>query len=113
MQANDKHYLFPNIHNMLLKHTGLFYIVERVKDLAGLHSLYLTGSLAKGLETPIIDLLVAGNQMDVKELYKAISEVEKYIGSRVRYMIVDAKEINQLLTSYPEAMLLWAQYFDQ
>ncbi len=106
-KANNKHSLFPDIHSMLLKHTGIYYIVERVKDLAGLHSIYLTGHLARGKETPIIDILVAGKQIDVNKLYEAISVVEKFIGRRVRYMVVDAKETNQLLTSYPEAMLMW------
>ena len=61
-QANTRHPMFSDIHNILLKYTGIDQIIDTVvKRLGNVQSVYLTGSFAKGLESNIIDIILIGD----------------------------------------------------
>ncbi len=107
-QANNKHPLYSDIHNLLLKHTGIDHVIDRVIcKLGGLSHAYLVGQFARGKDDPVIDLLLIGNKIDMDYLYEVIEKTEKHISRRIRYMIAVPEEAPELLESYPEALLLW------
>ena len=109
-QANAKHPLFNDLHSILLKHTGIYHVIDRVVcRLGGLQCAYLTGDLARGINNPVIDLLLVGDDIDNEYLYSIIEKAEKHINRRIRYFIVLPQEANLLLKGYPEALLLWKQ----
>ncbi len=61
-QANTSHPLFNDIHNIILKYTGIDQILESVIErLGNVNSVYLVGSLAKGLDTKVIDIILVGD----------------------------------------------------
>lgn len=61
-KANIKHPMFGDIQNILMKYTGLDQIVEQViSKLGNVESVYLVGQLAKGLDSPTIELIIVGN----------------------------------------------------
>jgi predicted nucleotidyltransferase len=107
-QANCKHPLFSNIHNLLLKHTGIDRIVENVvSKLGGLHRAYVVGSFARGIDNPVIDLLLTGNDIDTNFLLKLIEKAEGMIDRKIRFVIISPEETEKYLGIYPEALLLW------
>jgi predicted nucleotidyltransferase len=107
-RANTKHPLFADIHSLLLKHTGIDHVIERVvSKLGGLDSAYLTGSFAKGLDGPVIDILMVGNEVDRVFLLKLIEKAEALIHRKIRYVIVTPEEKPGHLKNCPEAFLLW------
>ncbi len=107
-QANDEHPLYQDIHNILLKHTGIDHVIDKVIcNLGGLTHAYLVGQFARGKDNPVIDLLLIGSEIDMDYLYNIIEKTEKYISRRIRYMIAEPAEAPGLLKSYPEALLLW------
>ena len=109
-QANRKHPLFSDIHQLLLKHTGIDHIVENVvTNLGGLHSAYVTGSFARGHDNPVIDLLLVGHDIDIQYLEQMAKKAEKIIKRSIRYSIVNREETAAKLRDYPEALLLWKQ----
>ena len=109
-QANRKHPLFSDIHQLLLKHTGIDHIVENVvTNLGGLHSAYVTGSFARGRDNPVIDLLLVGSDIDIQYLEQMAKKAEKIIKRSIRYSIVNREETTAKLRDYPEALLLWKQ----
>lgn len=109
-KANTKHPLFSDIHNILLKHTGLDHIVSKVIcRLGGIRNAYLVGHFAHGQDNPVIDLLLVGENIDMEYLYHVIRKAEKFIQRRIRYMTVNPEETPRLLKSYPEALLLWRE----
>ncbi len=113
-QANQKHPLFCDIHKILLKHTGIDHLVEKVvSGLGGLSSAYVTGHFARGQDHPVIDLLLVGSGIDQAYLMKLVEKAEKFISRRVRYIIATREEALQLLKDYPEALLLWDQDGDE
>ena len=59
-QANITHPLFKDIHNIILKDSGLDKVIEKVIERIGkLVCVYLTGDIARGLDSQIIELNIA------------------------------------------------------
>lgn len=80
------HPLFPDIHSILLKYTGIDQIVERVINrLGNLEEVYLVGELGKGNDSPIIDLIFVG-EIDKITLTEYIDRSEAFIHKKIRYV---------------------------
>jgi len=109
-QANRHHPLFPDIHKLLLKHTGIDHVVENVvTNLGGLHSAYVTGSFARGHDNQVIELLLVGNEIDQEYLLQLVDKAERIISRRIHYNIISFEEIADLRKENPEVLLLWKQ----
>jgi len=110
-QANTKHPLFGEIHNIMMKHVGLDRIVETVvKRLGKVQVVYLAGSFAAGIDSPIIDLIFIGN-IDINYLVKLIDKAERMIHRKIRYLIYEPEKADQIDWSHfgQEPLLLWNQ----
>jgi len=110
-QANVQHPLFNEIHNILLKHIGLDKVVENVVERLGdVDEVYLVGEFSKGLDSQVIDLIFIG-EIDKSYLINLIDKVEKMIKRKVRYLIYQKTESEEIEwnTFDPEPLLLWAR----
>lgn len=101
-RANIRHPMFSDIQNILMKYTGLDKIVEQViEKLGNLEAVYLVGELAKGLDSPIIDLIFVGD-INKNYLINLIEKTEKLIQKKVRFIVFSSTEFeaekNGLLT---------------
>jgi len=91
-KANTQHPLFKDIHNILLKYTGLDKITEQViSRLGNIEAVYLVGDLARGLDSPIIDLIFVGD-IDKNYLIKLTEKAENVIHKKVRFVIFNTNE---------------------
>jgi hypothetical protein len=94
-KANTKHPMFSDIQNILMKYTGLDKIAEQViSKLGDIDAVYLVGELAKGLDSPIIDLVFVGN-INKTYLLNLTEKAEKLIHKKVRFVTFTAKEFAQ------------------
>ena len=109
-QANTSHPLYNDIHNIVLKHIGIDAIIENVVHRLGdVQQVYLSGDLAKGKNSSIIDLLFVG-KVDHNYLIELIAKVEKIIGKKLRYIIYSKDEFNNIdIQQEQEPLLLWAR----
>ena len=108
--ANTKHPLFEEIHNILLKHIGIDRLIEGVvKRLGAVEKVYLSGQFARGLDSPIIDILLIG-KIDQAYLIRLIERIEPVIKRKVRYLIYQREEYTDelLITFDPKPVLLWS-----
>ncbi len=106
-QANKKHPLFKEVHNIVLKHLGFDKIIENVVERLGdVEKVFVSGAFAKGMDSSIIDLVFIG-QVNKIYLIDLIEKVEKLISRKVRYVIFD-KEEEHLLESNMHPLLLWS-----
>jgi len=109
-RANIQHPLFPEIHNLLLKHIGFDQIIEKVvKNLGDIEQVFLVGKFAKGIDTQIIDLIFVGEGVNKNYLTELIEKVEKLIKRKVRYLVFTSSEMQQYLMKRPttDFLLLW------
>jgi len=108
-RANTQHPLFQEIHNILRKHIGLDHIIENVvKRLGQVMAVYLTGTFARGIDGPIVDLILVG-KVDKGYLVKLIEKSETLIGRKIRYVLFEPEEwTEQQLTLFqPEPFLIY------
>lgn len=108
--ANKSHPLFKEVHNIILKYIGFDKIIENVIERLGdVEKVYVSGAFAKGLDSPIIDLIFIGD-VNKSYLIELIDKVEKLISRKIRYVIF--KEEEQHLLEWGktdlEPLILWS-----
>ncbi|MFH1119623.1 MAG: ArsR family transcriptional regulator [Bacteroidota bacterium] len=106
--ANRKHPLFGDIHNILMKYTGIDRVVENVlHQLGGLKQAWLIGDFARGRDSRIIDLLLVGENINTEYLIGLIEKAEKHIDRKIRYLVLQPGEEVTILPHYTERLLLF------
>jgi predicted nucleotidyltransferase len=112
-RANVEHPLFGEIHQLLLKHTGIHQLMEsitsKISRIGDVTAAYLTGSFARGADSPVIDILLVGSEIDRSYLANLVEKAETFIHRKIRYVIVSTEEKEAYMTECPEALLLWEQ----
>lgn len=107
-QANTRHPLFSDIHNILMKYTGIDRVVENVlQQLGGLKYAWLIGDVARGRDSHVIDLLLVGENINTAYLLNLITKAEELIGRKIRYLLLLPSETAELKSMYPEKLLLF------
>ncbi|MEK9601454.1 MAG: ArsR family transcriptional regulator [Bacteroidota bacterium] len=110
-QADTNHPLFNDIHNILLKFTGLDKVIEKViENLGELQHVFLVGRLAKGLSSDVIDLVFVGN-IDKNYLFDVVQKVEANLDKKIRFVSYLDSEYTESKFSkdYPDYLLLWSR----
>ena len=110
-QANSKHPLFGDIHNIIMKEAGIDRVIEKVIHRIGnLICVYLTGDFARGKDSPVIDLILVGENIDREYLARKVVQAEELVGRKVSYVVLHPDEAdNHLLKVKPADLLpLWS-----
>jgi hypothetical protein len=110
-QANTRHPLFKELHNILLKYVGLDQIIENVIERLGeVQKVFLVGDFSKGLDSEIIDLIFIGD-VDKGYLLQLVDKVEGLIHRKIRYLIYSEAEATTIdWAKYnPLPLLLWSR----
>jgi hypothetical protein len=110
-QANTKHPLFKDIHNIIKKYVGIDQIIENVVERLGdVEEVFLSGGFAKGLDSNVIDLVFVGD-IDRSYLSELVGKVENLIERKVRYVIFNKIEFEKTHTEKEinAFLLLWAK----
>lgn len=109
-QANKKHPLFGDIHNIILKDTGIDRVIEKVISRIGkLSAVYLTGDFAKGKDSPVINLIIVGRDIDRGYLARKVMQAEEMVVRKVSFIVLEPAEAElYLLQLNPsELLVLW------
>ncbi|MDG1045750.1 MAG: winged helix-turn-helix domain-containing protein [Bacteroidia bacterium] len=110
-QADLNHPLFNDIHNILLKFTGLDKVIEKIiENLGELQHVFLVGQLAKGLSSDVIDLVFVGD-IDRNYLFSVVQKVESNLDKKIRFVSYLDSEYTEskLSKDYPDYLLLWSK----
>ncbi|MCK9421333.1 MAG: ArsR family transcriptional regulator [Bacteroidales bacterium] len=106
--ANIGHPLYSDIHNILRKHLGLDRIVEQVVDKFGnVSRAYMVGDLAAGLDSPTIDLVLVGKNINLEFLEKYLRKAESLIKRDIHCAVLKENEEKSYLRDYPATLLIW------
>lgn len=105
--ANKKHPLFNEIHNIIIKETGIDRVIEKVIHRIGkLQCVYLTGDLAHGRDSSVIDLILVGTGLDREYLSRKVEQAEELVGRKVKYLILKTEEADDYLKEFRPGDLL-------
>jgi len=107
--ANSNHPLFDDIHRILLKFVGIDQIIEKITSQIGeLQAAYLIGKFATGNDSPIIDMILVGNNLDRNYIDSLISKAENFISRKVKYIILNPEEMIRIFNNKPVLLIWWA-----
>ncbi len=110
-RANTSYPLFDEIHQILRKTIGLDTVIQTVVErLGNLEKVYLVGEFARGLDSPIIDLVFVG---DVQKSYllELVDKAERLVHRKIRYVIYSGPEFDKdpsPLGLADHSLLLWS-----
>jgi hypothetical protein len=110
--VNTKHPLFLDIKSILMKMTGLEYVVDYVLQRIGdLDKVYLVGNLSQGKDTQIIDLVLVGDNLNKMFLLEQIEKAEKKIGKKIRFVhyCKGEFELNKIKEPGMHPLLIWSR----
>jgi len=109
-QANCRHPLYPDIHRIILKETGIDRVIDKVINRLGeLKCIYLTGNFARGIDSQLIELIIVGRNIDSEYLSRKISRTEEIVQRKVKYIVLDPNEAEESLKQHQASDLfpLW------
>jgi len=106
-QANNKHPLYDDIHNLILKETGIDRVIEKViHRLGDLKSVYLTGDFARGRASQVMELIRIGRDIDREYLARKTQQAEEMVNRKVTCIVLNPEEADNYLKYYKPSDLL-------
>jgi hypothetical protein len=106
-QANPSHPLYSDIHNLILKETGIDKVIEKVIHRIGkLEFVYLTGDFAQGKDSPVIELILVGAEIDREYLARKIVQAEELVGRKVSSVVLEPNEAEEYFLKLKPGNLL-------
>ena len=106
-QANRDHPLFGDIHSIIIKEAGIDRVIDKViHRLGNLICIYLTGDFARGKDSPVIDLILVGENIDREYLARKVVQAEEMVGRKVSYVVLHPDEAESHLLRVKPADLL-------
>lgn len=112
-KANDGHPLFSELRSIVMKHVGVDRIIENIVDRLGdVKRVYLTGDLARGMATGVIDLVIIGD-VDRGYLSQLVDKAEKLLDHKIRYLVYSNAEEGQFDVNPTQALLIWRHEGDE
>ena len=110
-KANIDHPLFKDINRIILKMVGVEYVMDYILQRVGnLEQVYLTGQLASGQNSDIIDLILVGKNLNRAFLLEQIEKAEKKINKKIRHIVYLPEEFDEskLKDLGAKPLLLWS-----
>ncbi|MBU0484985.1 MAG: winged helix-turn-helix domain-containing protein [Proteobacteria bacterium] len=108
-RANQQHPLFSELNSMVRKALGMDRIIDSIVERLGdLESAYLIDDYAEGKDTGLIDLILVGD-IDQVNLTDLVAKTEKYIGRKIRTLILGRAEFDSMSRVFGDRpmLLLW------
>jgi hypothetical protein len=106
-RANPDHPLFNDIHSIIMKETGIDRVIDKVIQRLGKHvSVYLTGDFAKGKDSPVIELILIGSDIDLEYLDRKMIQAEELVGRKVSCIVLEPCNAEDYLKEMKPSELL-------
>lgn len=106
-RVNDKHPLYNDIHSIVRKYFGLDVIVDWIANrLGNLKAVYLTGDIAKGRDSDLIDIVLIG-EIDRVYLLELVQKAEQIIQRKIRFLIFNENEFESYSAKSTSLLLMW------
>ena len=106
-QANKNHPLYRDIHNIILKETGIDMVIEKIIHRMGnLLSVYLIGDFAQGIDSGEIELILVGDNIDIEYLDRKVHQAEKMVGRKVNYRLLGSSDADNHLSAFKTTEIL-------
>lgn len=108
-QANPDHPLYTDLRNIMRKSLGIEQILHLiVGQLADLEAAFITGSMANGIESDTIELVLLNAKEADKSLDRLIETTEKIIKREIICFSMTKQQMKYLLKDKPK-VTIWSK----
>jgi predicted nucleotidyltransferase len=109
-QANISHPLFREINSIVRKSVGLDQMIEKiVKRIGGVRRAYITGELARGLDTREVDLAIIVDDYDKEYLSHLITKVQELVKRKINCILLKEEEEPVYIGKAENKLLIWEE----
>jgi predicted transcriptional regulator len=108
-QANTKHTLFPELHNLVKKYLGIDQLIDNVVSKMGtIEVAFITGDYASGIDSGIIDLVIVG-KIERDFLQHLLDKAEEMIKRKIRVLVLSQEDLVRLKDrlNVEKALVIW------
>ena len=106
--VNKSHPLFKDVNQIVRKYLGIDIIIENIiKGLGKPAKIFLTGELAEGRNSDIVDVILVGS-ISKNYLTEVIEKTEKLIERKIRYIAYTEKEFSERRQDKKQ-LLIWSK----
>ena len=106
--VNKSHPLFKDVNQIVRKYLGLDIIIENIiKGLGEPSKIFLTGDLAEGRNSDIVDIILVGI-INKNYLTEIVEKTEKLIERKIRYIAYTEKEFSERRQTKNQ-LLIWSK----
>ena len=106
-KANIKHPLYKDINNIIKNVVGIDKLIEKIiSQIGNLEKAYITGDLAKGMDSQIIDLVLIGKDLDTSYIEQLIKKTEEVLERKIRNLILTEHQMADYFKNKP-VLLIW------
>lgn len=103
-QVNTGFPMFNELQKIAFKHFGIDQIIVQVIEKLGeVESVYLTGDLARGLDSKVVDVTLIGTDIDNSYLARLVEKAEELIGRKIRTLTYESDEHVEIV--YPSLLI--------
>lgn len=107
-QANPFHPLFGDIRSLVLKHSGITQVIEEVVERVGdISKVWIRGDFAIGNDSNLIDLVIAGENIDMEYFNSLIEKAEDITKRQIHYLIIFPEKEADCFTPEEKKLLIW------
>lgn len=100
-QANQNHPFYTNIRDIIRKYLGLDMLLEQILERMGaVEQVILTGNIARGSDTKVIDVLVTGENLNDEYISHLTKKIEELIDRKVVFSLSSGRV-------FPEGLILF------
>ena len=105
--ANTSYPLYREINNSLKKDIGIDRILEEFTNEPGnLKAIYITGDIARGRDSDIIDIAFIGENIDRILIQSQINNMNGFITREIKFVILTRDEMKRIFSHQP-VLLIW------
>ena len=106
--VNKSHPLFKDVNQIVRKYLGIDVIIDNIlKGLGEPTKIFLTGDLAEGRNSDLVDIILVG-KINKNYLIEVIEKTEKLIERKIRYTAYTDKEFSER-SQNKNQLLIWAR----
>ena len=107
-QANTSHPMFGELNSLIKKYIGVDKIIEWMAVKSGdVEAVYLSGKLAQGLNSSLIDMIIVGDDLNKDFIQMMIKKGEKLIDRKVRWVQYSIEEFEREQAEFDQVLLIW------
>ena len=106
--VNKSHPLFKDVNQIVRKYLGIDIIIENIiKGLGKPTKIFLTGDLAEGRNSDLVDIILVGI-INKNYLTEVVEKTEKLIERKIRYIAYTEKEFSER-RQMKNQLLIWSK----